>query len=121
VEKVDLENSSVAFFDDPDTVDEPGFYLLEGEPTTSEVKVYDGGSFEVAGEDDEGNAILKTDDRGRPVFATAPSLQDTVTVAHNTNSTPGQRVWPSPDGEGFVDENPQVEAEADNWDVEDGG
>lgn len=115
--KVDLESNSVAYFDHPDQVDEPGFYLVEGDEDTTDVKVYDGGSFKVAGEDDEGNPTLATDDRGRPVLETAPEVQDTISVKHNTNPTIGDRVWGSPDGDGFVDEEPEGTVKADGGDV----
>jgi hypothetical protein len=118
-QKVSLKSNSVAYFDHPDLVDEPGFYLVEGEnEDTSEVNVYDGGSFQTTG--DEGQ--LQLDARGRPVLATAPELKKTITVKHDTNGKPGKRVWPSPDGDGFVTEAPPAdEATGDVWISKNGG
>lgn len=59
---------SLAYFDD-DSVDEPGFYLLEGE--------------------------VETDENG---------------VKHETNLTPGRRVFPAPDGDGFMYDDPASES-----------
>lgn len=114
--------STVAYFDDPDTVDEPGFYLVEGEnEETSDVKVYDGGEHAVSGKDEEGNPVLEVDDRGRPVWAKAPEHKETITVSHNTTGKPGKRVYPSPDGEGFTFDAPEDTSEAkDVWDVKGG-
>lgn len=111
--------STVAYFDDPDTVDEPGFYLVEGDnEETSEVKVYDGGEHAVSGKDEDGNPVLETDERGRPAWAKAPELKETITVSHNTAGKVGRRVWPSPDGEGFVFEEPEKNDGAqDQWDT----
>jgi hypothetical protein len=116
--KVSLSSNSVAFFDEGFGV-EPGFYILEGDKYKSTVKVYDGGSFAVDPEDADG---LKRDVRGRPVLATAPSLKDEITVEHETNMAPTRRVWPSPDGDGFVFDPPSEEElpTSDDWAVEGG-
>ena len=34
--KVSLESNSVAYFDSPELVDEPGFYVVEAEPDENE-------------------------------------------------------------------------------------
>jgi hypothetical protein len=120
-QKVSLKSNSVAYFDHPDLVDEPGFYLVEGEnEETSQVNVYDGGSFQTT--DGEGGKTLQLDERGRPVLATAPELKKTITVKHDTNGKPGKRVWASPDGDGFVTEQPpEDDAPGDVWVTKNGG
>lgn len=110
--KVDLKKNSVAFFDHPNVVDEPGFYVLEGEKTTSDVKVYDNGSFATV--DEDGEQVLVTDERGRPQFHTTPEHVDTISVKHETQMTPGKRVWSHPEGDGFVTEAPE-ETNEDDW------
>ena len=110
-EKVDLTENSVAYFDQG--VEAPGFYLLVGEPTESEVHVTEGDQLY----DEEGNPAV--DERGRMAVGTADGeggyelttkkTGEVLTVKSESTMTPGQRVYPSPDGDGFVLENPNPE------------
>jgi hypothetical protein len=122
--KVNQKTATVAFFDDPDTVDEPGFYLVDGGEETSEVKVYDGGEFAVVGEEEGEDGVkipvLEADGRGRPVFAKAPEHKETISVSHNTNGKPGRRVYPAPDGDGFTFDAPKVDDNPDKWETKGG-
>ena len=121
MKKVSLNSNSVAYFDDRELVDVPGFYVLEGEPETTEgTAVYDGGEFAIEKEyevDGEKRHDLKSDDRGRPIFIKAPELKERISVTHETNMTPGKRVYASPDGEGFVWDDPGDPATTDHFDV----
>lgn len=112
--KIDLSKNAVAYFDKG--VDEPGFYLLTGTPSTSEVVVSDGGKLAMTltnvGEPDENGDVqqeyvYETDARGRYVMAEESEPVETITVTHESSMRPSQRVWPSPDGEGFVTEDPK--------------
>ena len=108
--KVDLDNQSVAYFDD-DRVDEPGFYLLEGKVTKSMVKVQDGGEIEmrteIDPETDEEFQVPVLDTRSRLVHTSVPRVVKEIEVEHESDMTPGDRVYPSPDGKGFVTEDPE--------------
>lgn len=99
--KVNLAKNSVAFVDD-DRVDEPGFYVFTGDHDTTEVDVQDGGEVET---DSKGNAA--TDEQGRLAFVTHPEVVETITVNHEVGWKPTTRVFPSPDGDGFMYEIPE--------------
>lgn len=105
--KVDLSSSSVAYFDKD--VEEAGFYVLDGKADKSKVKVFDGGEFHLttATDDDGGEyQTVAVDDNGRPVWKTQPTEKEEITVKHESNMTPGKRVYPSPDGDGFQYDDP---------------
>lgn len=107
--KVSLNSHSVAYFEQGVAgVDESGFYLLEGTPFSTEVEVK---RHEVA-LDHEGNAAF--DERGRLAHVGNPEVEDTIKVKHETNLTPGRRVFPSEDGEGFVYGDEDSGEEGDN-------
>jgi len=67
-DKVDLAENSVAYFDHPDHVPDPGFYTLKGN-----------------------------------------SEEDENGVRHETQMVADKRVYPSPDGEGFLYDLPEPE------------
>lgn len=102
--KVSLSSQSVAYFDQQSGVDEPGFYVVEAETEKQSVRVQDGGAFKTEEAEIDGEKVttLVTDERGRPVYEKVPTVQETIQVTVETVVKPGRRVYPSPDGEGFV-------------------
>lgn len=116
MEKVDLSKTSVAYFDD-ERVPDKGFYTLTGARSASTVKVLEAewATEDVPVLDDNGDptgetvAVAKTGPRG-PVPLKIRKV-DEVEVEHETEMTPDRRVYPSPDGDGFVWDEPVTESE----------
>lgn len=88
---------------------EPGYYIMEGKPEESEVQVLQGkhAMNPDHDEDDPESSPFILDPRGRPTFEGVPQPVGSVTVKHETNFTPGTRVYASPDGEGFLYDDPE--------------
>jgi hypothetical protein len=102
LKKVD-ESTLVAFYDD-DRVGEAGFYTLKGEAETGLVQAYRA---------TKTVTVQSNDDAGKPFgdewefVVTDEADGEPFETEHHTNMEPDKRVWPSPDGEGWVTEDPK--------------
>lgn len=103
------EGVAVAYFTAPYV--EPGkegFYVVDATESTTEVSVREPVATEsVDILDESGEATGQTYEDPVKVKKT-----DTIEVKHHTHDVkPGQQVWASPDGEGWISENPEGEGD----------
>lgn len=101
------DSEAVAYVEDGP--DGPGLYIMEGEAEESEVRVMEGKMLENPDHDpdDEDSSPFQLTANGKTQFESEPQVVSTKTVKHETNYEPTTKVYASPDGEGFVYNDPE--------------
>jgi hypothetical protein len=85
--KMVKKNAAITFVSD-DSVSEPGYYVLEGEPEESIVAITTGDQVY----DSEGKPVVL--ENGRMAVANCGPTGELITVKHESNMVPGPRVYP---------------------------
>jgi len=93
------DSKVVAYVDDLERVSAPGFYIMEGDETSST---------HVSQKATKTATAFMEDDEGKIEFQHPVEMEDDeeYTTTHQTTFEPTTQVWPSPDGEGWVTEEP---------------
>lgn len=93
------ESKVVAYVDDLERVEVAGFYIMEGDETEST---------HMSQKATKTATAFMEDDEGKIEFQHPVEMEDDeeYTTKHQTTFEPVKQVWPSPDGEGWVTEEP---------------